>query len=115
MQGGPTISGVMASMHMVEADARAQAVMCACTHGQLMGGTLSGHLVHQTAQSWQLVAKGVAASGGAGAERTPRIKYRAFGSVITPFTDSRQGSDGFPLQRGAAILPKDPCSRKSRI
>ena len=100
--------GVMASVHMVDADARAQAVMCACTHGQLMGGTRSGHLMHQTAQSRQLVAKGVAASGGAGAERTPRIKYRAFGSVITPFTDSRQGSDGFSAPKRSRHSPKRP-------
>ena len=107
--------GVMASVHMVDADARAQAVMCACTHGQLMGGTRSGHLMHQTAQSRQLVAKGVAASGGAGAERTLRITYRAFGSVINPLTDSRQGPDGFSAPKRSHHSPEDPCSRKSRI
>ena len=91
--------GVMASVHMVDADARAQAVMCACTHGQLMGGTLSGHLMHQTAQSRQLVAKGVAASGGAGAERTLRITYRASESVIIPLAETRQGPDRVAPQK----------------
>lgn len=91
--------GVIASRHMVDADARAQAVRCACTHGQLMGGTLSGHLMHQTAQSRQLVAKGVAASGGAGAERTLRITYRASESLIIPLAETRQGPDRVAPQK----------------
>ena len=49
--------GVIASRHMVDADARAQAVRCACTHGQLMGGTLSGLLRQEAARSKQMVAR----------------------------------------------------------
>ena len=84
---------------MVDADARAQAVRCACTHGQLMGGTLSGHLMHQTAQSRQLVAKGMGAWTGSGAGRTLRIKYRASESVIIPLAETRQGPDRVAPQK----------------
>ena len=100
--------GVIASRHMVDADVCAQAVRCVCTHGQLMGGTLSGHLMHQPARSRQLVANGVAARTGAGEVHTLRMNHRAFRSVITGITDRRQGPDRIAPRRGAAISPPKP-------
>ena len=43
------------------------------------------------------------------------LVHHAFGSVITPLTDSRQGPDGFSAPKRSRHSPKDPCSRKSRI
>ena len=71
-----------------------------------MGGTLSGHLMHQPARSRQLVANGVAARTGAEELRTLRMDHRAFRSVITGITDRRQGPDRIAPKRGAAISPQ---------
>ena len=73
-----------------------------------MGGTLSGHLMHQPARSRQLVANGVAARTGAEELRTLRMDHRAFRSVITGITDRRQGPDRIAPKRGAAISPQKP-------
>ena len=90
---------------------RAHACICyeyACPHGQLMGGTLSGHLMHQPARSRQLVANGVAARTGAGESHTLRMDHRANRSDITGITDRRQGPDRIAPRRGAAISPPKP-------
>ena len=107
--------GVIASRHMVDADTRAQAVRCACTHGQLMGGTLSGLLRQEAARSKQMVARIGRMDWGAGAWRTLRMKYRSSESVITPLTDRWQGPDRIaPPKRGRHLSQKSPL-RKSRI
>ena len=107
--------GVMASVHMVDADARAQAMICACAHGQLMGGTLSGLLRQEAARSKQMVARSGRMDWGAGAWRTLRMKYRSSESVITPLTDRWRGPDRIaPPKRGRHLSQKSRL-RKSRI